>query len=98
MCSVPGDHGFHRDSADYMLSLPMARLPDDWGMCAQGLRMLLFLASVLQPRDVSWTRKVSRFLIGLCLVFVESVLLVNGEIVLFAFGLCVNSYFNYCCV
>ena len=43
--------------------------------------MLLFLASVLQPRDVSWTRKVSRFLIGLCLVFVESVLLVNGEIV-----------------
>ena len=41
------------------------------------------LASVLQPRDVSWTRKVSRFLIGLCLVFVESVLLVNGEIVCF---------------
>ena len=35
---------------------------------------------MLQPRDVSWTRKVSRFLIGLCLVFVESVLLVNGEI------------------
>ena len=37
----------------------------------------------LLPRDVSWTRKVSRFLIGLCLVFVESVLLVNGEIVFF---------------
>ena len=81
-----------------MLSLPMASLPDDWGMCAQGLRMLLFFASVLLPRDVSWARKVSRFLIGLCLVFVESVLLVNGEIVFFAFGLCANAYLNYVCV
>ena len=49
-------------------------------MCAR-FADVAFLASVLQPRDVSWTRKVSRFLIGLCLVFVESVLLVNGEIV-----------------
>ena len=44
------------------------------------------LASVLQPRDVSWTRKVSRFRIGLCLVLVESVLLVNGEIVVLHSG------------
>ena len=48
-------------------------------MCAR-FADVACLASVLQPRDVSWTRKVSRFLIGLCLVFVESVLLVNGEI------------------
>ena len=63
-------------------------------MCAR-FADVAFLASVLQPRDVSWTRKVSRFLIGLCLVFVESVLLVNGEIVFLHSGLCANAYFNY---
>ena len=72
--------------------------PERLGHVCARFADVAFLASVLQPRDVSWTRKVSRFLIGLCLVFVESVLLVNGEIVFFALGLCANAYFNYFCV